>query len=926
MESVRRCGRSPVALLVVAIAVIALLLGVAVAGVGASVTPASGDDHTAPVSIEGATTGGEQVVAVVFEGPSPKTLAATDDPRQLLESHAAERFAPLEALAESDPSVTIEDQSWLAHAVTVRVDTAETPLSTLAALPAVVAVETAGEPVTAQTGAAAVTTQTVDPLSSATYGLEQANVPAAWATFGTTGEGASIAVLDTGVDPTHPDITVTEWRDFNPDDPSSTPIDYGDHGTHVAGTAVGGDDSGTHIGVAPAASLYVGAVLTDCSTGECTGSREQVIDGMEWAVASGVDVISLSLGGEGYSTQYLQAVEHAHALGTIVVAATGNDGVNTASTPGNVYDVISVGASTDTEQVWWYSGGKEIVVDDSWGASAPEHWPETYLVPDVTAAGQHVYSTLPGGGYGYMTGTSMATPHVAGTVALMQSATDRDLSPEEVRLAISESANHPDGPTAPQDIRYGHGMLDAHGALSAVVDTGRLTGTVSDGVTDAPLSAATVTIEGTTREVTTDADGRFEIGALEPGTYTLIIERDGYETSTTVGVQVTTDSVTDVDIAVSGAGSIEVIVDGALFDGAVEGASVVAHGQFGAYGGETAPDGRVVIDAVPAVGTYDIEVTAAGYDRQVATVSVIDPETPPTATVSLVGDATLAIEALDSVTGVPLDGVAVEIQRNDGVTASISHTTDETGTLAVSVPGTGDSYTVTGDRAGYDSASATTTVDTGATAPLDLELTGDGEVAVEVSDALFGGLIDGVTVELTGAYGTYQATDTDEGTYTLDGVPSVGEYALSVKATGYTSSTTVVEVAAAGATATSVELEGDATLEITVVDEDDEPVAGAEVHIERSDGFEAILETSTPASGTVDATVPGLGEAYEIHASAEDVGDGTESTDPVDPGATLAVTVTLTEPSFIPGFGAGVAALAIAILVAYLITRRQSVE
>ena len=308
---------------------------------------------------------------------------------------------------------------------------------------------------------------------STTYGLDQIDAPEAWSTHDTQGEGTSVAVLDTGVDPDHPDIDLAGWAEFDGsgNEVNSEPYDCGSHGTHVSGTVAGGSASGEHIGVAPETTLYHAGVLTLNRDGDCGGTGSSVIAGMEWAVQQNADVISMSLGGGGYFTPDIDAVRNAEAAGTTVVAAIGNGGEGTSDSPGNVYDSISVGASTSNRGIRPSSSGEQIDTDSAWGAAAPGDWPGTYTVPSIAAPGAGVKSSLPGGQYGRYSGTSMATPHVSGAIALLESAVDRQLDPDEIERTLESTATKPaDAPAPPgdRDTRYGSGIIDVPAAIGAV--------------------------------------------------------------------------------------------------------------------------------------------------------------------------------------------------------------------------------------------------------------------------------------------------------------------------------------------------------------------------------------------------------------------------------------------------------------------------
>lgn len=545
--------------------------------------------------------------------------------------------------------------------------------------------------------------------SAYTYGLEQLSVPAAQEKYGARGNGATVAVLDTGADDSHPDVTVDAWRDFS--GKSSTPMDYNGHGTHVAGTVVGGDASGTQIGVAPEANLLAGAVLTDCTDGSCVGRTSDVISGMQWAVDNGADVISLSLGSEGYTTSYISAVRNAEASGTAVVASAGNGGDGVSSSPGNVYDAISAGATDERKRVADFSSGEVIDTRDAWGWRAPDEWPSSYVVPTVTAPGERVLSASSNGGYVRKSGTSMATPHVAGVVALLQGATDRHLEPDEIEAALTETAAKPAGEPEEQDTRYGHGIIDAVAALEAAGSFATVEGTVTDTVTDKPIADATVTLEGddgTVSETTTDLYGRYELkGVTGDREYALTIAADGYETSSETRF-VPADETTTVDVSLAGDGELEVILTDDQFGDGIANGTVTATTWYGTYPASHEGDGSYVVRDVPTRGEYTLTAAAPGYDDRERDVTVTKSGTHVTERFELTGDATLEIAAEDAVTGTPISNATVVIERSDGASFEAADPTDGAGTVAVTIPGTDEEYTVCVDAAGYETGTEST--------------------------------------------------------------------------------------------------------------------------------------------------------------------------------------------------------------------------
>jgi subtilisin family serine protease len=246
--------------------------------------------------------------------------------------------------------------------------------------------------------------------------LQQIHAPQAWAA-GLDGTGVTVAVLDTGYDPTHPDLAgkVEASANFT-SEPDVT--DGNGHGTHVAGTIVGSGvaSAGRYKGVSPGAELLVGKVLGS----DGTGADSQVLAGMEWAVAQHADIVSMSLGGDtGDGTDPLeQAVDQLSATSpTLFVIAAGNNGSSptTVTSPGAASAALTVGAvdGTDTMAVFSSRGPR---LD---GTVKPE-----IVAPGVDIVAARAAGTSLGNPvdqyYTSLSGTSMATPHVAGVAAILK--------------------------------------------------------------------------------------------------------------------------------------------------------------------------------------------------------------------------------------------------------------------------------------------------------------------------------------------------------------------------------------------------------------------------------------------------------------------------------------------------------------------------
>ncbi|PRZ16000.1 thermitase [Laceyella sediminis] len=250
-------------------------------------------------------------------------------------------------------------------------------------------------------------------FSSRQYGPQKIQAPQAWDIA--EGSGAKIAIVDTGVQSNHPDLAgkvVGGW-DFVDND--STPQDGNGHGTHCAGIAAAVTNNSTGIaGTAPKASILAVRVLDNSGSGTWTA----VANGITYAADQGAKVISLSLGGTVGNSGLQQAVDYAWSKGSVVVAAAGNAGNTAPNYPAYYSNAIAV-ASTDQN-------------DNKSSFSTYGSW------VDVAAPGSSIYSTYPTSTYASLSGTSMATPHVAGVAGLLAS---QGRSAANIRAAIENTAD-----------------------------------------------------------------------------------------------------------------------------------------------------------------------------------------------------------------------------------------------------------------------------------------------------------------------------------------------------------------------------------------------------------------------------------------------------------------------------------------------------
>ncbi|MFJ9678384.1 S8 family peptidase [Streptomyces sp. NPDC101194] len=294
--------------------------------------------------------------------------------------------------------------------------------------------------------------------------VPQIGAPTAWKA-GYTGKGVKIAVLDTGVDATHPDLKgqVLEAKNFSAS--SDTKDRYG-HGTHVASiaTGTGAKSGGKFKGVAPGAKLLAGKVLDDSGFGDDSG----ILAGMEWAVAQGADIINLSLGGD--DTPEIDPLEAAvnklsTEKGVLFAIAAGNEGdePGTVGSPGSADAALTVGAVDDNDQLADFSSRGPRVGD---GAVKPD---VTAPGVDITAAAapgsvidQEVGQNPPG--YLTISGTSMATPHVAGAAALLKQQ-HPDWKYTELKGALTASTK----PGAYTPFQQGSGRIAVDRAIAQTV-------------------------------------------------------------------------------------------------------------------------------------------------------------------------------------------------------------------------------------------------------------------------------------------------------------------------------------------------------------------------------------------------------------------------------------------------------------------------
>ena len=428
----------------------------------------------------------------------------------------------------------------------------------------------------------------------------QIGAPEAWAA-GFTGAGVTIAVLDTGIDTTHPDLAGRVVAEANFSVSDSTTDRYG-HGTHVASIAAGtgAASDGQRRGIAYEADLMNVKVLDDGGS----GPMSEVIAGMEWAVGNGADVVNLSLGVRGGYTDGTdpasQAVnELSQASGALFVIAAGNDGPGdgTVTTPGAAAGALTVGAVDKQDQLAGFSSRGPRAGDFA-------------LKPDVTAPGVGIVAaraagavigTPVGDDYLALDGTSMATPHVAGAAALLAQQRPEWTGPD-LKAALAST-------TAPNDAltvyEQGTGRIDLARATSQQVFA--TTGPIDAGYFPYPQDD----VAPVTRPVT------YRNAGTAPVTLALaaqVADEDG--TAPAPGMVALGAS--SVTVPAGGTAEVAVTVDPSA-------------GDYGLYGGwlvATGPDGvsvRTALGFYKESERYDLTVEGIARDgRPAGGISLVD--------------------------------------------------------------------------------------------------------------------------------------------------------------------------------------------------------------------------------------------------------------------------------------------------------------
>ena len=279
------------------------------------------------------------------------------------------------------------------------------------------------------------------------WGVDRIDAGKVWTV--TTGDPIRVAIIDTGIDVKHPDLIDNLKGGVSAVGYTTSYNDDNGHGTHVAGIVAAIDNEIGVIGVGPKIDLYAVKVLDRRGS----GNLSDVIEGLEWAISNGIQVVNMSLGTASNVLSFQEAVQRVNAAGIVQVAAAGNN-YGAVIYPAAYSEVIAVSATDNTDTI------------ASWSSRGPEI--------DLAAPGANIYSTYKGSTYKTLSGTSMAAPHVAGTAALVLTTTigswdldgDGLWDPSEVQNKLEMTAEQvaPDTVSG-KDNLYGAGLVDAEKAV-----------------------------------------------------------------------------------------------------------------------------------------------------------------------------------------------------------------------------------------------------------------------------------------------------------------------------------------------------------------------------------------------------------------------------------------------------------------------------
>ena len=523
-------------------------------------------------------------------------------------------------------------------------------------------------------------------------------LPGQYLTAATAGTGrVKVAVLDTGADCTHPDFinaggTSTDSAQggqlmFSASqaivattivNPACAWQDDHGHGTHVTGIVAAATSNGIGVsGLGYPVQVIEYKVLD--STG--SGSDTDIMKAIEAAADAGAQVVSMSLGGTGYSSTLQTAINYAWQRNTLVVAAAGNDGKSEVFFPAGANHAVGVSATDSGNNLAYFSNFGNAV--------------------QLAAPGMGILSTAPsysGTSQGWLnyvslSGTSMATPFVSGLAGLVAMATPSATAAAILQRMEQSASSTTTGGGWEQN--FGFGIINATGAVAGALRpaaNGAITGQIVN-TAGSPISGAQITINNQT--ITTDTTGLYRFATLPAGTYPVTVSASGYatkslsatvapgaDTSFTVKMGVTygkfTGTVTDQGLGVAGA-----IVQ-ALSGGLITAVAVAD------------PSGQYTL-WVPGSGTYDVRASQIG--RVTTTLTALTLSVGGTTT------ANLTLPRMGTIAGSVRDGSSNPVANAQilvtGGTFSAAATTDSNGNYSLIGIPAGSPYSATASASGF---------------------------------------------------------------------------------------------------------------------------------------------------------------------------------------------------------------------------------
>jgi thermitase len=569
-----------------------------------------------------------------------------------------------------------------------------------------------------------------DPQFAAQWGFQNIQAvsgwgmaPGAFLTNATANSGRiKIAVLDTGADCTHPDFMNAggsstdsasggqfSFALSNAYEPTSLPSpacpwqdDVG-HGTHVAGIIAASANNAVGVaGLGYQLQLMVYKVMLLDSAGQAVSDTAVVFQAIKDAANNGAAVISMSLGEAGYDPTLQLAINYAWKKNTLVVAAAGNSGTNALNFPGGANYAIGVGA-TDSNDAW--------AGFSSYGAQVA-----------VGAPGVNILSTLPGASYGYLSGTSMATPWVSALGGLLSSASP-GASAAALKMRIEQSADN-SNPGGAAGQYLGFGRINVASALSGTLrpaTQGGVTGQVVDPINQFALANVTITVGGQT--YTTDSSGLYRFYGLNAGEYTISASSAQYPV---LSQQVFVAPGADTQFLVVMGGSP------AQFTGTVSNSGVPVAGAI-----VQAIDGSGLIQSTAVTGAngqYFLYVQAGAYSVRASAVYYLATTFSPQ-TVAIGASATVNVNlpsmgritgSIKLVNGSPATDATMSVSSGAATTTAILDSAGNFSTIGLAAA----DYTLLGSLPGLASVTASTVLTNDALPVMNLQFPDNGSNTV----------------------------------------------------------------------------------------------------------------------------------------------------------------------------------------------------